>query len=49
MKDIEPSEKLEVFGYFEGFTLVRSGEVTGWISDRLTDRLTHSSAPRGSP
>ena len=37
VKDIEPSEKLEVFGYFEGFTLVRSGEVTGWISDRLTD------------
>ena len=34
---IGPSAKLEVFGYFGGFALVRTGGITGWVSDRLTD------------
>jgi hypothetical protein len=37
VKDLARSEKLEVFGYFGGFALVRTGGTTGWVSDRLTD------------
>ena len=37
VKDLARSEKLEVFGYFEGFALVRTGGLNGWVADRLTD------------
>ena len=37
MKELEPSARLEVFGYFDGFVLIRTGGLTGWIPDRLTD------------
>lgn len=37
LKELARSERLEVVGYFGGFALVRTGRVTGWVPDRITD------------